>query len=77
MIDNRHCTEKDLDYLLKQINEYKSGFIHRDEFLESIKRFDKDVATQVEKSLKRNGEIGSYLEELIQNIKVDIWEHNK
>lgn len=84
MFDGRHCTNKDLNLLIKETNNVKAypSKENVDVFLKLINRFDKDIADNLSIKLKNvlNEDkirqiIDSNINELIQSVVVDINEH--
>ena len=93
MFDGRHCTNKDLDLLVKETNKIKQILLKNTEkceknedlqcFLTFIKRFDEQIAHQLEIDVSIAGTdcerivnaIDKYTNELKRNVQVDILEH--
>ena len=84
MIDGCHCTNKDLDLLIKETNKVKASptIENIDEFLKLVARFDKDIADNMFLRLKHASNkdetiriIDSNINELKQLVIVDIYEH--
>ena len=86
MIDNRHCTEKDLRLLEKETNAIKREYIRYPEklkaYLELVARFDLNIAQTMRHMIclaKEPQEVIAIINEnydkLKQNIIVDIFEH--
>ena len=84
MFDGRHCTNKDLDFLLKETKKVKAGAssFELENYLKLIERFDKEIADRLRIDIERSSKeenvikaIDKNINELIQNIIVDINEH--
>lgn len=84
MFDGRHCTNKDLDLLLKETKKVKAGVssFEFENYLKLIERFDKEIADRLRIDIERSSReenvikaIDKNINELIQNIIVDINEH--
>jgi hypothetical protein len=86
MIDNRHCTEKDLRLLEKETNAIKRDIIKQPErinvYLDFIARFDLGIAQEMRNKLSLSKDtqqvvaiINENFDKLKQNIIVDIFEH--
>lgn len=83
MFDGRHCTQKDLDLLLKETKKLKKHRQNPDKinsFLDFVARFDRDIADKMRRqitSFPNDVEriIDTNISSLIQNVTVDIYEH--
>ena len=86
MIDNRHCTEKDLRLLKKETNAIKREYIRYPEklkaYLELVARFDLNIAQTMRHMICLTKEpqeviaiINENYDKLKQNIIIDIFEH--
>ena len=93
MFDGRHCTEKDLKNLIKETNKINSVLSKNIEnseknaelqrFLQFLRRFDSNIADNLERQIAYRNEdysaikkdIDMAVNELKQNIAVDIFEH--
>ena len=83
MFDGRHCTQKDLDLLLKETKNIKKHQQSPDKinsFLDFVARFDRDIADKMRRqitSFPNDVEriIDTNISSLIQNVTVDIYEH--
>ena len=84
MFDGRHCTNKNLDLLLKETKKVKAGVssFELENYLKLIERFDKEIADRLRIDIERSSKeenvikaIDKNINELIQNIIVDINEH--
>lgn len=83
MFDGRHCTQKDLDLLLKETKNIKKHHQNPDKinsFLDFVARFDRDIADKMRRqitSFPNDVEriIDTNISSLIQNVTVDIYEH--
>ena len=83
MFDGRHCTQKDLDLLLKETKNIKKHQQNPDKinsFLDFVARFDRDIADKIRRqitSFPNDVEriIDTNISSLIQNVTVDIYEH--
>ena len=90
MFDGRHCTNKDLDLLIKETNQIKRKILQNSQkneelqsFLALINRFDSQIAGQLkidisgcERDCARIVHtIDKYIDELKRNVLVDIYEH--
>ena len=83
MFDGRHCTQKDLDLLVKETKNVKKYLQNSDKinsFLDFVARFDRDIADKMRRqitSFPNDVEriIDSNISSLIQNVTVDIYEH--
>lgn len=93
MFDGRHCTNKDLDLLVKKTNKIKQILLKNTEkceinedlqcFLAFIRRFDVQIAFQLETDINSAGTdceriinaIDKHTNELKRNVQVDIFEH--
>ena len=83
MFDGRHCTQKDLDLLLKETKNIKKHQQNPDKinsFLDFVARFDRDIADKMRRqitSFPNDVEriIDTNISSLIQNVTVDIYEH--
>ena len=85
MIDGRHCTEKDLNLLLKETKKVKSSLSNEqiNLFLDLVFRFDVEIAEKIRREIKlANDDKETILKVINENIKtltrsviVDINEH--
>ena len=85
MIDGRHCTEKDLNLLLKETKKVKSSLSNEqiNLFLDLVFRFDAEIAEKIRREIKlANDDKETILKVINENIKtltrsviVDINEH--
>ena len=84
MFDGRHCTNKDLDLLIKETNKVKAcpSQIGIENYLKLIERFDLEIARELAQRIKSASDkenikqiIDSKFKELKQLVIVDIFEH--
>lgn len=83
MFDGRHCTQKDLDLLVKEtknIKKYPQNPDKINSFLDFVARFDRDIADKMRRQISSFPNdveriIDSNISSLIQNVAVDIYEH--
>ena len=87
MFDGRHCTQKDLDLLMKKTNEIMFSISNEDisgldVYLSFIARFDRDIESTMRSQIRYAKDTASILNiihrninELKQNVIVDINEH--
>lgn len=85
MIDGRHCTNKDLNLLIKETEKVKTNLSSFEigKYLKLIERFDKEIAINLKMEIECASSkdkiiniIDKNINELIQNVVVDINEHN-
>lgn len=85
MIDGRHCTNKDLNLLIKETEKVKTNLssFEIEKYLKLIERFDKEIAINLKMEIECASSkdkiiniIDKNINELIQNVVVDINEHN-
>ena len=79
MFDERHCTKQDLILITEETDKIKQIISdkdnHSDElnrYLELVARFDIKIANKISRNPKQ---LNAYIDELIQNIIVDMNEH--
>ena len=92
MFDGRHCTNKDLDLLIKETNQIKRKILQNSQknedlrsFLALINRFDSQIAAQLKTDISNSETdctriihaIDKSIDELKRNVLVDIYEHKK
>ena len=84
MFDGRHCTNKDLDLLIKETNRVKAfpSQIGIENYLKLVERFDIEIARELAQRIKSVSDtneiiklIDSKFKELKQLVIVDIFEH--
>ena len=90
MFEGRHCTNKDLDLLIKETNQIKRKILQNSQknedlqsFLAFINRFDSQIGQQLKIDISSCGTdcarivhtIDKYIDELKRNVLVDIYEH--
>ena len=90
MFDGRHCTNKDLDLLIKETNQIKRKILQNSQknedlqsFLTFINRFDDQIGQQLKIDISDCSTdcarivhaIDKSIDELKRNVLVDIYEH--
>lgn len=84
MIDGRHCTKKDLDFLIKETNNIKLSLSkdNLESFFKFIARFDLEISNKMKRCIAVTSDpdeilriINQNVETLKRNVIVDIYEH--
>ena len=90
MFDGRHCTNRDLDLLVKETNKIKLSIAKNSgknedlqRFFLFLSRFDTSIAEELEQQINASNDnyesiikaIDIKVDELKQNVIVDIYEH--